>query len=154
MKTYSTADLQAVAHFLSIFEQEDFPFVRRLSPSDPTADGRRFVLPTYHRQVDRLVDVLNRDGWVYGDRDFRWPQWAQTEEARRLRDDPEALAQATPLQLARLLTIFVRQERFDDGARQDFWESGLLTGILRRAARLAEEGGGTYLSPAAPTTTG
>ena len=44
-------------------------------------------------------------------------------------------------QVARLLTVFARQERFSDGSRLGFWESGLLLGILRRAAALAQAAG-------------
>ncbi|WP_369848642.1 hypothetical protein [Deinococcus sp. NW-56] len=55
-----------------------------------------------------MVDVLSRHGWVEGERGFRWPRWVQTGETRRLRDDHEALARATPLQLARLLIVLAR----------------------------------------------
>jgi len=138
MPTYSTQDLQALAAFVPTFEQAGFEFMRQVEGSAPTSEGLRFATFTYHREVYRLLEVLNRRGWVYGDEDFRWTEWIRTEEARLLRDEPGVLERATPLQLARLLTIFARQERFCDGAMLDFYESGLLLSILRRAAALAE----------------
>lgn len=69
-------------------------------------------------------------------------EWMEAEEAARLLSRAEALAQATPQQLARLLTVFARQQRFIDGAMLNFWESGLLLGILRRVAALSQAGEG------------
>ena len=56
-----------------------------------------------------------------------------------LQDDARALAQATPEQLARLLTVCVREDRFCEGALESAFESGLLTRILERAAVLLRE---------------
>jgi hypothetical protein len=56
-----------------------------------------------------------------------------------LRDDPNALKNATPEQLAKLLTVLIRQERFCDGVLNSAFKSGLLTGILERVAVLLEE---------------
>jgi Family of unknown function (DUF6508) len=76
-------------------------------------------------------------GWVM--LDFDWPTWKQTPEAETLRDDVQALAQATPEQLARLLTVCIRQDRFWEGALEGAFKSGLLTRILERAADVLSE---------------
>ena len=68
--------------------------------------------------------------------DFDWPTWAQTPEAQRLRDDSEAIQQATVLDLARLLTVVIRSDRFAEGAVAEAVESGLVTAVLRRIAQL------------------
>jgi hypothetical protein len=73
-------------------------------------------------------------GWVV--QRFDWPAWVGTEEASRLRDDAQRLAQATAEQLAHLLTVLIRQERFCAGSLAASADSGLLLGILRRAATL------------------
>ena len=65
-----------------------------------------------------------------------------TPEALTLRDSPASLAKATPDQLSHLLTVLIRQDRFAEGSLVASYESGLLTGILRRAAVLAGESGG------------
>src|SRR5262249_11405513 len=79
-------------------------------------------------------------GWVM--RDFDWPTWKQTSEAQTLRDDSQALAQATPEQLARLLTVGIRQDRLCEGTLGAACESVLLTRILERAAVILREIGG------------
>ncbi|WP_419827304.1 DUF6508 domain-containing protein [Sphingomonas sp.] len=82
---------------------------------------------------------------------FDWAAWAQTEVARRLRDQPGALASASEHQLAQLLTVAIRH-RFVEGAQRFWWfgkvilclhTAGLLgschktaRGTWRRAARL------------------
>ena len=76
-------------------------------------------------------------GWVRPG--FDWPSWKATPEAARLRDDQECLSQATPDQLARLLTTLIRQERFCEGTFASAFEAGLLLGILRRARALADD---------------
>jgi hypothetical protein len=69
---------------------------------------------------------------------FDWPSWAKTPEAQHLHGDRDALAQATPDQLAMLLTALIREDRFNEGALGDSFESGIMTAIARRAKELAE----------------
>ncbi len=131
--------LEAVAAFLPIFTAPDFRFAHNDSPVRQTGEKSfEMVGYAYDPQVRAFLDVLGRYRWVYSDETFGWPEWTRSEEAKRLRDDPSVLAQATPLQLARLLTVFARQERFNDGSMLGFWDSGVLLGILRRAAALTE----------------
>jgi hypothetical protein len=68
---------------------------------------------------------------------FAWPDWATTPEAIALRTDREALARATPDQLAKLLTMLIREDRFNEGALAHSFESGLIVAIVRRAKVLA-----------------
>jgi Family of unknown function (DUF6508) len=70
---------------------------------------------------------------------FEWPAWILTDEALRLRDDPEALASASPRQVAQLLTALIRQDRFVEGALDASVTSGLLGRVLDRVAALADE---------------
>ncbi|GGM49732.1 hypothetical protein GCM10008956_27350 [Deinococcus arenae] len=134
--------LRAVAAFLPVMADPAFRFTDDQPPAVVRPDGGIQMRGYgYDPQVGALLRTLDEFGWVYQDERFQWPQWAQSPEARALRDDPAVLARATPAQLARLLTVFARQERFSDGARLGFWESGLLLGILRRAAALADTAG-------------
>lgn len=70
---------------------------------------------------------------------FDWRTWLAGPAGARLRDDRAALAEATPEDLARLLTAIVRSDRFVEGSIAGAFESGLLTAIARRAARLIAE---------------
>jgi hypothetical protein len=68
---------------------------------------------------------------------FNWPAWAATPDAIALRDDPERLAQATPEDLAHLITALIRADRFNEGLLLDSFQSGLIARIARRASSLA-----------------
>ena len=72
--------------------------------------------------------------------DFNWPEWIDTEEASRLRNDPSYLATANFDQLSKLLTVIIRQDRFAEGSLLEAFNSGLVLGILERAEALAGEG--------------
>ncbi len=65
-----------------------------------------------------------------------WAAWARTARARALRDDPAVLASATEHELAQLLTVVIRQDRFCEGSLASALENGLILGILQRADQL------------------
>ncbi len=88
----------------------------------------------YADLVDRFQRQAYEDGWVLGD--FDWPSWARSANAAALRDDPKVLARATPAQIARLLTVLIRQERFADGTLDAAFATGLVQRIVDRAAVL------------------
>ena len=92
---------------------------------------------TLNETAEAFIQSAYDLGWVVDG--FDWMVWAQTPEGRALHDDREALANATPDQLARLLTAVIRMDRFSDGALADSYDSGLITAILRRAAVLASQ---------------
>jgi hypothetical protein len=68
---------------------------------------------------------------------FDWPAWAATDEAQALHGDRAVLAAATSDQLSRLVTAVVREDRFNEGALGDSFDSGLMAAIARHAAALA-----------------
>ena len=88
-----------------------------------------------------FVSTCYKAGWILKDFDGTewegWGDWKDSDEARRLRDDPSALDSATPGQLGRLLKVLIRQDRFVTGALTGAFEPGLLVKILRRVVVLA-----------------
>lgn len=77
-------------------------------------------------------------GWVTPAAD--WVAWQRTPEAQRLLAGPtETIAAASVAQLEKLLTTFVRGERFADGTLEAAFASGRLLAIVRRAAELADQ---------------
>jgi hypothetical protein len=72
---------------------------------------------------------------------FDWRTWLAGDDGRAVRDDPAAVATATPDQLAWLLTAIVRSDRFVEGSIAGAFESGLLAAISRRARALLKAGG-------------
>ena len=70
---------------------------------------------------------------------FDWPTWAGSAQGQALLAGPEAVASASAEDLGRLLTTFIRSERFGDGTLESAFKRGMLTAIARRAAVLATE---------------
>lgn len=130
-------NLSALASFLEQFEEEGFRFGEWIDP--PAAEEDTFSLPIYSlgSEATAFIQACYDHGWISGD--LNWPDWASTEEAARLRDDPDYLATASAEQLRRLLTVIVRQDRFVNGSLADHFESGLLHRILGRAKELEDE---------------
>lgn len=93
----------------------------------------------YARFADELEELRRL---VYADDWIRyvlgWPTWMASSEASAVLDDPAAMSEATPEQLARVLTVIVRLERFSDGTVAGAVRIGLVAPCLRRAAVLAE----------------
>lgn len=129
--------LDGLAELLPAFEAAEAEFGEwkggeELEPGSITAP---WFAPS--ELTSRFLEVAYRDGWVRPD--FDWGEWAATPEAQRLRDDRGALAQATVPDLARLLTVVIRSDRFVEGTLDWAIESGLVTAVLRRIAQLRRD---------------
>ena len=129
--------LERLAEFLPIFEAPGFQFGEwgDITTSEPGV----LQMPFYSLSDagSSFCQTAYDFGWVLAD--FNWPVWNSTPEAERLRDDHGALANATPDQLAMLLTVILRQDRFCEGELASCFASGLLTRIVRRAGVLRSE---------------
>ena len=121
--------LDSLAALLSKFETPGFVFGRMVVPEHS--------LPHFNFSptASAFVHACYDGGWVHS---FDWPEWIESAEYSRLREDPAVLERATPEQLAKLITALVRGERFCDGVPNEAFEAGLPAGICRRAAALAE----------------
>jgi hypothetical protein len=128
--------LRRLARYEAVFDEPGFSFgewyVGR-TRADGVIELGGFA-PSPAAEV--FIQELYETGWVY---DFDWGRWSQTEKARRLRTDPVAIATATAEDLAKLLTMIVRGDRFSEGELASAFEAGILTAITRRAAALASE---------------
>jgi hypothetical protein len=126
--------------------------LRILADTLPILEAPDFSPGTWHDSVKRENDVwtmpwyelspqaetVTRAGAGLMQPGFDWPTWAKTPEAQALRNDPAALASATPDQLGKLLTALIREDRFNEGALGDTFESGFMTAVVRRAKALAD----------------
>ena len=129
--------LRGIVAFLPSFQSPEFKFGYW---TEPQSDQPGVMILPYFSLGEVAWSFEQKAyelGWVI--RDFDWPTWKQTSEAETLRDDAQALAQATAEQLARLLTVCIRQDRFCEGALESAFESGLLTRILERVAVILRE---------------
>jgi len=130
------AALAGPAAFLPIFEAPGFEIGQWSEPE--SSEPGLIVMPFFmlSSEGSAFHQALYDLGWIRAN--FNWGEWKQTPEASRVRDDPAAVANATPDQLAKLLTTIARGERFCEGTLKDCHESGLLVGILRRARTLCD----------------
>jgi len=131
----TTYPLRALADLAPILEAPDADFGHWFTP--PPKDG---VLSMGWYEFGPAGEAFRAAaaGWILPG--FDWRAWLETEEGSGLRK-PEAVAAATPEQLAMLLTAIVRSDRFVEGSIAGAFESGLLAAICRRAAVLLETGG-------------
>ncbi len=130
--------LRALVRFLPDLEKSDFEAGSWVSPQSVAGGVMTMPFTNHSDIVTAFVDMAYQNVWVRSD--FDWPDWAQTEEAKRLLNEEPALALATSDQLAKLLTVCIRQDRFVEGALLDAFESGLVLRIVRRAAALLDAG--------------
>lgn len=130
--------LAGLAAFLPMLQATGFEF-GRWGGGEKTASGA-IQMPYYvlGDEAAALVQAAYDLGWVLPD--FGWPAWKETPEAIKLRDDSKALAEATAEQLARLLTVLIRQDRFVEGGLAGAFDSGLLTAIIARSEALTNKG--------------
>ena len=122
--------LHALAVFVPRFEAPDFQFGVWTSHEKDVRVAHYAVGATGLA----FLETCSSMGWVL--KDFDWPAWLKSEGAIDLHDDADRLATATADQLARVLTVLIRSERFVDGALAVRAESGSILNILRRAASL------------------
>ena len=132
------ARLAALARHIPAFVDPAFP-VGVWCPQDAPPGCFSPASFLLNAETERFVADCYAHGWVLAG--FDWAAWAQSPEAQTLRDEPTALARADEQQLARLLTVAIRQERFVEGALAAAFASGLILGILRRADALNDAAG-------------
>ena len=129
-------DLRVLARFLPVVESADFN-AGEWAPVRRLEDGA-FHMPfvIWSDATTEFVQAAYDGGWVL--QEFNWPEWAASDEAQAFAKDPERIAAASARQLAQLLTIFIRQDRFVEGALTGAFESGHIPAIVRRAANLLD----------------
>lgn len=135
--------LQGLASFLPVFQAPGFMFGHWGKPERKANGALSLPAYTITPPVTAFVDAAYRFGWVRPD--FDWVEWSRSDELKTLRA-PEGLNDATPDQIARLLTVCIRQDRFVEGGLAADYESGLLLRILKRAHQLAVEAEGATSS--------
>ncbi len=131
----SLANLQGLANFVPIFTAPGFRFGTWDHP--PSRAFGIHVLPSCRLSDEgkAFYDAVYKLGWV---RPFQWSEWMHTPEGREMTEKPRRIAEATPNQLAKAITVFVRGDRFNEGSLNSKFEAGLLTAVVRRAEALLQ----------------
>jgi hypothetical protein len=125
--------LQALARFAGGFAAQGFVFGAWHNPLPDDAGVLEFPYFELSPEASTFVEFAYEFGWV---RSFNWSTWRETEEGKRLMARPEQVATATEEQLAKVLTVIFRGDRFSEGALFAAFEAGFLTAIVQRAEAL------------------
>ena len=119
--------LNALAVYQRPFEQPGFEFGEWV---EQPSRGRWYRLSRVGRD---FLEYCNDNAWVQG---FDWVEWKDSPDGNRLLADNDAVANAGLVDLSRLITVLVRQDRLDEGYLGASFDSGLVTAIIRRASAL------------------
>lgn len=131
--------LKRVGHHLPMLESPDFTF-GAWAPLHRNADGS-IDMPWYQPSPEAEAFLADLRALVTP---FDWADWASAPEGQRLIGHREAVASATVDDLGKLVTAYVRGDRFNEGLLAEAFDSGMLTAIARRASVLAAELDATY----------
>jgi ADP-ribosyl-[dinitrogen reductase] hydrolase len=124
--------LAALAAFGPVFEREGFVFADYVPPirhGDAMIVGHHGLTP----DALRFYEIVYAYGWV---RSIDYHAWSETAHGAQLLRDGDAIADATEDDLAFLLTVCIRADRFSDGYLAGAYESGLIGRIVARASDL------------------
>lgn len=129
--------LRGIAALLATFEAPGFQFGaweggQEVEPGVVTAGY--YALSA---EGQAFLDAAYGFGWVMPG--FDWTTWQRTSEAAQLTHDENAIASADAEQIAHLVTLLVRSDRFTDGVLASASASGLLLRIVRRAQAMLLE---------------
>ncbi len=84
-------------------------------------------------EAGHFYRMVHDYGWICR---LDWSAWRDTEAGGRLMHDPDAMAQATEDDLARVLTTCVWTDRFCEGYLADAFDAGLIGRAVLRAGQL------------------
>lgn len=129
--------LQEMTCYLPDLEDPDFS-PGEIRPGQKTESGSN-ILPyvVLGDIAEAFITTAYDRGWVL--RGFDWVSWGRSEDAQALCSDPSVLARAEPMRLLHLITALIRQDRFSGGTLLGSFKSGLILGIVRRAAAILDD---------------
>ena len=125
--------LEALAKYLPIFNAPGFKF-SEVTPAEVEGDVIRLGWTSYGPEAQSFMQDCYDYGWVQS---TNWTEWMQTAEAQALSQDPARVATASIEDLARVLTVCLRRDRFVEGSLGEEFERGLITRIVARARELS-----------------
>ncbi len=129
--------LAGLAEFLPIFTDPGFSEGRwKPEPGDDVGEVKQMAWFQYSPEVQRFHEMVYELEWIVV---FDYGKWMNSEEARQFFTNPATIANASIVQLERLLTAIMRSDRFIEGAIATAFEDGHIPAIVRRADVLLQE---------------
>ena len=131
--------LDKLAAFVPILRDQNSPCVELIPLRGKGTSEEPYVMgtggPVLTEPGMRFRQMATDAGWVM--KDFDWPQWAQSKDAELLFTNRSALSRSSEEQLAKILTVLIRQDRFIEGELAGAFQSGLILAVAERAEALA-----------------
>ncbi|MBV1700612.1 MAG: hypothetical protein KGQ46_02185 [Hyphomicrobiales bacterium] len=132
---FTSEQYAALAAFNDTFSSSDFVF-SKFGDSSKSDDGVITLgEEIFTVDANRFVNFAYDCGWVLDG--FKYSEWMTSPEGKFFWSSPENLKQASGEQIAKLLTTFVRGDRFCEGTLSTAADEGFLTAMMRRADELA-----------------
>jgi hypothetical protein len=128
--------LKALAYFVPIFMEPGFQFGSWEKPAPDESGVLSLPWFTLSKAASDFESVCYEFEWVS---QFDWSGWRETATSKRLMESSEQVSTASAGELAKMLTVFIRGERFYDGTLNSAFDQGFLTAIVQRAAALLVE---------------
>ncbi len=126
--------LDRLSRFAEVFTSDGFTMGAWNRPPPDNAGIRPFPFFAYSQQAEEFMKAVQDAGWIVM---FDWQTW-MTSAGKKFTTNRASIARASVDDLSKLLTCYFRGERFNEGCLNRAFEAGILTAIVRRAARLRD----------------
>lgn len=129
--------MKALVAFLPDLEDPNCSFGKWYMP-EPGDDGvQHFPYFVFNNLGSAFEHACYEHGWIMTG--YAWPEWTGSEEGRELLKDMKRIENASVDQLTKLLTVFCRGERFNEGSFEMVLKEGWILHIVRRINHLLSE---------------
>jgi hypothetical protein len=132
----NTDRLKRLAAFAPIFRDPKTVFGEMIPPTGSGTPQDSLTFPWYKTSevADSFIDMAYKSGWVL--EGFDWGKWGHGPEGKKFYGNRKAIAAADQQQLAKLLTLLIRNDRFSEGSLGKAYEDKALLAIVERAEAL------------------
>ncbi len=111
------------------------PFFRNINESFYKVDKKDLFYPySYNSEVTKFIATLKKEEFTIV---FDWPEWQG--EADKYFKEPELINSADIITLRKLMTMFIRKERFCSGFIKSVIDTGMILRILERLEAIRTE---------------
>jgi hypothetical protein len=126
--------LSAIARFSETFAEADFRAGYYVEGKKNPDGSFTLGYYTFSDVVNEFLDAAQ----TFALAGFDWVEWKSSDHGRRLLTESNVVAQATEEDLRKILTAYLRQERFCGGTLWNGFERGIMQAVTERAAELQD----------------
>src|SRR5664280_556644 len=128
--------LKLLAAFAPIFRDPKTVFGKMVGPTGSGTMQDPLTFPWFKMSevANNFIAMAYQSGLVL--EGFDWGKWGHGPEGKKLYGKRKAIAAADHQQLAKLLTLLIRNDRFSEGSLGQAYEDKILLAIVERAETL------------------